>query len=202
VDPRAVQRLALGMAAGLAVLGVASATHAQQWTIYLHGHVEPVRATFYTEETPWIFYRDDDSQYVFAVGCDRVRRVTRDGIEIALFCPVERLPTMMPRVYQGIVDREAKNLEDANAKYRERLRACNQAAATPVGAAGGEPAGQAEAARCQSPEALAFLEDPVRDAEDEIRQARRRLGALLELVGMYKADRPGPVQRFFFFFNR
>ena len=89
------------MAAGLAVLGVASATDAQQWTIYLHGHTEPVRATFYTEETPWIFYRDDDSQYVFAVGCDRVRRVTRDGIEIALFCPVERLPTMMPRVYQG-----------------------------------------------------------------------------------------------------
>jgi hypothetical protein len=202
VAPRAVERLALGVAAGLAVLGVASSTDAQQWTIYLFGHTEPVRATFYTEETPWIFYRDDDSQYVFAVGCDRVRRVTRDGIEIALFCPVERLPTMMPRVYQGILDREAKNLEDANTRYRDRLRACNQAAGAPVGASGGEPARQAEAAPCQSPEAIAFREDPVRDAEEEVRQARRRLGALLELVDMYKTDRPGPVQRFFFFFKR
>ena len=39
-----------------------------------YGHTEPVKASFYAEEPPWIFFRDDDSQYVFAVGCDRVRR--------------------------------------------------------------------------------------------------------------------------------
>ena len=33
---------------------------------------------FYAEEPPWILFRDDDSQYVFAVGCDRVRRVVSE----------------------------------------------------------------------------------------------------------------------------
>ena len=51
--------------------GAASSAFAQEWTIYLYGHAVPVKASFYAEEPPWIFFRDDDSQYVFAVGCDR-----------------------------------------------------------------------------------------------------------------------------------
>ena len=114
MDLPTARRLALGVAVGLAVLGGASPGDAQEWAIYLQARSEPVRASFYTEEPPWVFFRDDDSQYVFAVGCDRVERVERDGREIAHpLCPVERLPTMMPRVYQAIMDLEDKRLKDA-----------------------------------------------------------------------------------------
>jgi len=42
---RAVQRLAIGVAFGLVLLGAtASPALAQEWTIHLHGHTVPVKA--------------------------------------------------------------------------------------------------------------------------------------------------------------
>ena len=107
---RTVPRLAIGLAVSFALLGAAaSPAIAEEYTIHLHGHTEPLKASFYAEEPPWIFFRDDDSQYIFAVGCDRVQRVERGGAAIPPApCPVERLPTTMPRVYLGIMDLEAK----------------------------------------------------------------------------------------------
>ena len=201
MDLPTARRLALGVAVGLAVLGGSSPADAQEWAIYLQARSEPVRASFYTEEPPWVFFRDDDSQYVFAVGCDRVERVERDGREIAHpLCPVERLPTMMPRVYQAIMDLEDKRLKDARARFGSEIRACNQAIGTPAVATGGGPARQVEeTALCQSPEAIAFLEDQVRDAQNEIHRSNARIWALLRVLNTYRVERPGPVQRFFFF---
>jgi len=126
---RAVPRLAIGLAVSFALLGAAaSPAIAQEYTIHLHGHTEPLKASFYAEEPPWIFFRDDDSQYIFAVGCDRVRQVERGGAAIPPApCPVERLPTTMPRVYLGIMDLEAKRLDDSIARLREQTRSYAQA---------------------------------------------------------------------------
>jgi len=42
-------------------------------------------------------------------------------------CPVDRLPTTMPRVYLGIMDLEAKRLDDSIARLREQTRSYAQA---------------------------------------------------------------------------
>ena len=199
----AAQRLAIGMAVGVAALGAAvSPALAQTYTIYLHGHTLPLKASFYTEEPPWIFFRDDDSQYVFAVGCDRVMQVERDGVAIPPpACPVDRLPTTMPRVYLTIMDLEAKRLDDSIAKLREQTRSYAQAvigtfAAT--GEFGGDPAKRAEAelTRRRSLDAVAFLQNQIQDTLFDIRLTESRVGALLDASHTYpKSERP----RFFFF---
>ena len=200
---RRVPRLAVGVAVGVALLaGVASRAVAQDWTIHLHGHTVPVKASYYAEETPWVFFRDDDSQYVFAVGCDRVARVERGGAAIPPpACPVERLPTTMPRVYMAIMDLEAKRLDDSIAKLREQTRAYAQAVIGTFAATGeflGDPARRAEAelARRRSLDAVAFLQNQIQDTLVDIRLTETRVGTLLDATKTYpKSER----QRFFFF---
>jgi hypothetical protein len=198
-------RLAVGLAAGLAVLGgMASTVAAQEYLIHFHGHTEPVKASFYSEEPPWIFFRDDDSQYVFAVGCDRVRRVERGGAPIPPPpCPVERLPTTMPRVYLGIMDLEAKRLDDSIARLREQTRAYAQAVVgtfAATGEFGGDPAARAEAelARRRNLDAVAFLQNQIQDTLFDIRLSENRVGTLLEASKTY----PKPERQRFFFFAR
>jgi hypothetical protein len=161
-----------------------------------------VVSSFYAEDPPWIFFRDDNSQYVFAVGCDRVDRVERGGARIPPpACPVERLPTTMPRVYLAIMDLEAKRLDDSIAKLREQTRAYAQAvigtfAAT--GEFGGDPAKRAEAelARRRALDAVAFLQSQIQDTLFDIRLTETRVGTLVDASGTYpKSER----QRFFFF---
>ena len=203
MDMRAVPRLVIGLAVGLAVLGVAaSPALAQEYTIYLHGHTVPVKASFYAEEPPWIFFRDDNSQYVFAVGCDRVQRVERGGAAIPLpACPVDRLPTTMPRVYLGIMDLEAKRLDDSIARLREQTRAYAQAVIGTFAATGefaADPATRAEAelARRRNLDAVAFLQNQIQDTLFEIRLTETRVGTLLDASKTYPK---GERQRFFFF---
>jgi hypothetical protein len=161
-----------------------------------------VKASFYAEETPWIFFRDDESQYVFAVGCNRIERVERNGAAMPPpACPVERLPTTMPRVYLGIMDSEAKRLDDSIAKLREQTRAYAQAVVATFAATGefsADPNRQAEAelVRRRNLDAVAFMQNQIQDTLFDIRLSENRVGTLLDASRSYpKAER----QRFFFF---
>jgi hypothetical protein len=203
MDGHAMRSLAVGTALALSLLGIAaSPALAQEYAIYLHGHTLPVKASFYAEESPWVFFRDDDSQYVFALGCDRVARVERAGAALPLpACPVPRLPTTMPRVYLQIIDLETKRLDDAIARLREQTRAYAQAvigtfAAT--GEVGADPAKRAEAelTRRRSLNAVAFLQSQIQDTLFDIRLTENRVGALIDASKTYpKSER----QRFYFF---
>jgi hypothetical protein len=200
---RTMLRLAIGAAVGLGFLsGAASSALAQEYAIFLLGHPQPIQASFYSEEPPWIFFRDDDSQYVFAVGCNRIQRVERGGVEIPPPpCPVDRLPTTMPRVYLTIMDLEAKRLDDSIAKLREQTRAYAQAVVGTLAATGefsGDPNARAEAALAQrrNLDAIAFLQSQIQDTLFEIRLSETRVGSLLDASKTYpKSER----QRFFFF---
>jgi hypothetical protein len=203
MDGHAMRSLAVGTALALSLLGIAaSPALAQEYAIYLHGHTLPVKASFYAEESPWVFFRDDDSQYVFALGCDRVARVERAGAALPLpACPVPRLPTTMPRVYLQIMDLEAKRLDDSIAKLREQTRAYAQAVVGTFAATGGfsdDPAKRAEAelTRRRSLDAVAFLQNQIQDTLFDIRLTEDRVGTLLDASKTYpKSER----QRFYFF---
>ena len=164
----------------------------------------PVTASFYAEETPWIFFRDDQSQYVFAVGCDRVARVERGGAQIPPpACPVERLPTTMPRVYHQIMDLEAKRLDDSIARLREQTRAYAQAVVATFAATGefsADPNQRAEAelVRRRNLDAVAFMQNQIQDTLFDIRLTETRVGTLLDAAQTY----PKTERQRFFFFNR
>jgi len=191
--------VSLAVAVILVVPGPAAA---QEWKIYLRGKVQPIVASFYAEEAPWIFYRDDESMYVFALGCDRIQRVERGGTSLPPpACPVERLPTTMPRVLISIMDAEAKRLDDLITQLRERTTAYARAvfgvfAATGELAAppGVSPADQ-ELRRRQALDAVAFLQSQINDTLVDIRQSEDRVGALLDAARSYP---PRERTRFFF----
>jgi hypothetical protein len=199
VRARVIAVVALAVALGGGPLeGVADA---QEWKIYLKGKVEPIVAQLYAEEAPWVFYRDDESMYVFALGCDRVLRVERGGTAIPLpACPVELLPTTMPRVLVNIMDLEDKRLEDGISRLREQTRAYAQAlfstfAATESLTAGGVDVAARQQMASQGLDAAAFLQSQINDTLFDIRLTRARVGALLEQARSYP---PRPRQRYFF----
>ena len=201
----ASRRLAVGLVSSLLLLGAAaSPALGQEWRIHLLGHSEPVVASFYAEEPPWIFFRDDQSQYVFAIGCDRVVGVERGGATIPPSpCPVDRLPTTMPRVYLEVMDSEAKRLEDAIARLREQTRAYAQAvvgtfAATGEFSASPSKRAEAELVRRRSLDAVAFLQSQIQDTLFDIRLSDQRVGTLLDASHTY----PRSEKKRFFFFRR
>lgn len=195
-------RLIAGAALVLALVWTAPAA-AQDWSIYVQGQVDPIVADFYyAEDPPWVVYhfKDDPSMYVFAIGCNRVERVERGGATLALPpCPVERLPTTMPRVFIAIMDLEAKRLDDSIAKLREQTRAYAEAVIGSVAATRGffETAGararDIELAR--SAQAAAFLQSQINDTLFDIRLIDQRVGKLLDAA---KSFPPGERQRYFF----
>jgi hypothetical protein len=131
-----------------------------------------------------------------------VERVERGGAPIPPpACPVERLPTTMPRVYMAMMDLEAKRLDDSIAKLREQTRAYSQAVVgtfAATGEFGGDPAKRAEAelARRRSLDAVAFLQNQIQDTLFDIRLTETRVGSLLDASKTYpKSGR----QRFYFF---
>jgi hypothetical protein len=185
-----------------ALVATSPGTALAQWRIYLLGKTQPIEASFYAEDAPWVFYRDDQSMYVFAMGCNRVERVERDGAPLPPpACPVDRLPTTMPRVYLAIMDLEAKRLDDNIAKLREQTRAYAQAVVGTFAATGefsGDPFKRAEAEleRRRNLDAVAFLQNQISDTLFEIRLAENRVGSLHDASKTYPRF---ARQRFFFF---
>jgi hypothetical protein len=107
----------------------------------------------------------------------------------------------MPRVYLGIMDLEAKRLDDSIARLREQTRAYAQAVIGTFAATGefaGDPATRAEAelARRRNLDAVAFLQSQIQDTLFDIRLTETRVGTLLDASRTYpKSER----QRFYFF---
>ena len=96
----------------------------------------------------------------------------------------------MPRVYLGIMDLEAKRLDDGIAKLREQTRAYAQAVIGTFAATGeflGDPAKRAEAelARRRSLDAVAFLQSQIHDTLFDIRLTENRVGTLLDASKTY-----------------
>lgn len=182
-------------------LGVAGVAEAQEWKIYLAGKVDPIVASFYAEEAPWVFYRDDDSMFVFALGCNRVRKVERGGTEIPMpACPVERLPTTMPRILVSLMDLESKRLDDAITRLREQTRAYADAVVgTAVAARGlviaGGSVGEAQRQMERDVGAISFLRSQINDTLFEIRLTEQRVGALTEAAKAF----PPPVRPRYYF---
>jgi hypothetical protein len=184
-----------------AVLGPADPAPAQEWRIYLVGKTEPIVANFYTEDAPWVYYRDDQSMYLFALGCNRVERVERGGTPLPpMSCPVEKLPTTMPAIFVQIMDLEAKRLDDNINKLREQTRAYAQAVIGSFAATGepGQPVlpGEAALIRRRSLDAISFLQSQINDTLFDIRLSEQRVGALADAAKTFPR---GEKQRYFFF---
>ena len=193
-------RLAIVLGLGL-VLAWAASADAQEWKIYLKGKVEPIVATYYAEEAPWVFFQDDESMYTFAVGCNRVDHVERGGAAIPPpACPVEALPTTSPRILVNIMDLESKRLDDGISKLREQTRAYADAVIGSVVAArgllvAGGSSSQAEQQLRQDVGAVSFLRNQIEDTLFDIRLTERRVGALTEAI---KGFPQPPRARYFF----
>ncbi len=200
MTPRTARLITAGLVALALTIPVGAAAQ-EQWKIYLKGKVEPIDASFYAEESPWIFYRDDESMYVFALGCNRIDRVERGGTPIPTpACAVEPLPTTAPRIILSIMDLEAKRLDDSIAKLREQIRAYfsavigGEAAAIQVGQRqmGAEEQRLAEARLAG---VVAFLQSQINDTLFDIRLTEQRVGALADAA---KGFPPRTRQRFYF----
>jgi hypothetical protein len=184
-----------------AVLGSADSAAAQEWRIYLLGKTEPIVANFYTEDAPWVYYRDDQSMYLFALGCNRIERVERGGAALPpLNCPVEKLPTTMPTIFVQIMDLEAKRLDDNISKLREQTRSYAQAVVGTFAATGepGRPVlpGEAALMRRRSLDAISFLQSQINDTLFDIRLTEQRVGALADAAKTFPRSEK---QRYFFF---
>jgi hypothetical protein len=187
---------------GFLVLSVAGPAEAQEWKIYLLGKIEPIVADYYVEDTPWVFFHDDQSMYLFAVGCNRIDRVERAGAGLPKpACPIDRLPTTMPRIYIQIIDLEGKRLDDSIAKLREQTRAYAEAvfgsvAATRQTGATASAQAQAQIELTRALGAISFLQSQINDTLLDIRLSEARVGALLDAT---KAFPQGSPQRYYFF---
>lgn len=189
----------LAMLVGLAlVLAVPGAAGAQEWKIYLVGKTEPIVADYYAEQAPWIFYHDDQSMYLFAVGCDRIERVERAGAALpSPACPVDRLPTTAALVYLNIIDLESKRLEDEVKALADRTRAYAEAVVGSAAVARSfvQAGGSEGEAAARTAAAVATLQSQIDDTLFSVRLAERRIGALMSVATSFP---PRERPRYFF----
>lgn len=194
-------RLATLLVVGLLLAGAGSAD-AQEWKIYMIGKVDPIVASYYAEETPWIFYRDDESMYVFAVGCNRVAKVERGGTAIPLpACPVERVPTTIWRVYVGLLELEGKRLDDGLDRLRGLTTAYNTAVANAtIAAANAQRIGRLEDATVGLEDSLKFLNLQMDDARSEVDRVLRSSSTVSDAARSYREMEQNQVGRRRYFF--
>lgn len=191
--------LTIAIVAG--VLALAAPVGAQEWKIYLVGKADPIVATYYAEEAPWVFYRDDDSMYLFTLGCNRISKVERGGALIPPPpCPVDRLATTASRVYVNVLELEAKRLDDGLAKLRELTTAYNAAVANASIAAVNTRAGGAPISIEGLNESLQLLRLQLGDARSDVDLSLQRTDALTQAIGAYREIERRELgrQRYFF----
>ena len=194
-------RLVTSLVAGL-LLAAAGSADAQEWKIYMIGKVDPIVASYYAEETPWIFYRDDESMYVFALGCNRVAKVERGGAAIPLpACPVERVPTTVWRVYVGLLELEGKRLDDGLDRLRGLTTAYNTAVANAtIAAANAQRIGRLEDATVGLEDSLKFLNLQLGDARSEVDRVLQSSATVSQAAGQYRVMELNQVGRRRYFF--
>lgn len=190
-----------GLAAVVMALAVMPPAEAQEWKIYLLGRPHPIEANFYAEEAPWVFYRDDQSMYLFAVGCNRVTRVERGGTEIPLpACPVEKAPTNTSRVFTGVLELEGKRLDDGFDKLRNITVAYNRAAADATIALANSKAAGGEIPTAGLAETLRTLNEQLSDVRADLDETLNRTKALIEAVNQYRQNERSMLARPRYFF--
>ncbi len=194
-------RLVTLLVAGL-LLAAAGSADAQEWKIYMIGKVDPIVASYYAEETPWLFYRDDESMYVFALGCNRVVKVERDGTVLPTpACPVERVPTTIWRIYVGILELEGKRLDDSLDRLRGLTTAYNAAVANAtIAAANAQRIGRLEDATFGLEDSLKFLNLQMEDARSDVDRVLRSSSAVSEAARSYRDMEQRQVGRRRYFF--
>ena len=194
-------RLVTLLVAGL-LLAAAGSADAQEWKIHMIGKIDPIVASYYAEETPWIFYRDDESMYVFALGCNRVVKVERDGTVLPTpACPVERVPTTIWRIYVGILELEGKRLDDSLDRLRGLTTAYNAAVANAtIAAANAQRIGRLEDATVGLEDSLKFLNLQLGDARSEVDRVLQSSSIVSQAAGQYRVMELNQVGRRRYFF--
>ena len=194
-------RLVTLLVAGL-LLAAAGSADAQEWKIHMIGKVDPIVASYYAEETPWIFYRDDESMYVFALGCNRVVKVERDGTVLPTpACPVERVPTTIWRIYVGILELEGKRLDDSLDRLRGLTTAYNAAVANAtIAAANAQRIGRLEDATVGLEDSLKFLNLQLGDARNDVDRVLLSSATVSQAARAYREMEQNQVGRRRYFF--
>jgi hypothetical protein len=198
-SPRRKRGAVAGAVLG-AVVALLASPAAAQWKIHIAGRGEPMDADFYGEETPWVFFRfkEDRSMYLFTLGCDRILRVERDGVELPrLDCPLPRLPTTMPRLYGDIVEREAKLLDESLARLGKDVDALKTVSAGAPTAAADNPAARERQLQANQ-QVTEVLTRQINRTFQEIESIDRRIDALVLAAKAY----PPPEKPRYFFFRR
>jgi hypothetical protein len=186
----------------VAIVGAVGVVEAQEWRIHLRGKVDPIVARFYAEESPWIFYRDDESMYVFAVGCDRVTKIVRDGREIPLpACPVERVPTTYWRLYLSLLELEGKRLDDSLGKLRSLTSAYNAAVANAsIAARNARDTGRLVEQTRGLEDSLGFLNAELDEARGEVDRILKSVDTATTAAMAYAEQEKGQLGRRRYFF--
>jgi hypothetical protein len=195
-----VAALALLAALGTSLAFTASA-EAQEWKIYLLGRANPIDASFYSEEAPWVFFRDDNSMYVFAVGCNRIVRVERGGTAIPLpACPVERVPSNASNVFISVLELEGKRLDDGFEKLRNITVAFNRAAADATIAMSNRAAAAEGVPPATFTETLRTLNEQIAETRADVDESLRRTDALRRAIEEHRQNERTMLARPRYFF--
>ena len=182
-------------------LAVPGPAEAQEWKIYTRGKTAPIVSNFYAEEAPWVFYRDDDSMYVFAIGCNQIVKIERGGTEIPLpACPVEKVPTNTTRVLINILELEAKRLDEAFERLRGITVQFNNAAANATIAAANAKVAGLDIPKESLQETLETLKVQLDDVRFDLRQSLDRTDAIVGAVSAYREMERRAIGRSRYFF--
>jgi hypothetical protein len=200
-------RIAMAWSVAVILLGtgvvLVGPAEAQDWKIHTIGKSYPIEADFYAEEPPWVFYRyaGDPSMYVFAVGCNRVMKVERQGSEIPRpACPVEMVPGNQTRVISTLLELEGKRLDDAFERLRGMTVQFNRAAADATITLANAKATGENIPTATLAETLQVLNRQLDDVRSELTESLRRTDAVASGYRQYREEETKAIhpRRYFF----